>query len=60
MGSIGFSVPVDVSNLYSEFEVGRKIKVKLEDRYIQRRDNQLQIGDLIRTLILDAYHKRFI
>ena len=50
-GSIGFSVPVDVSNLYSEFEVGRKIKVKLEDRYIQRRDNQLQIGDLYGTNI---------
>lgn len=40
-----------MSNLYSEFEVGRKIKVKLEDRYIQRRDNQLQIGDLYGTNI---------
>ena len=45
-GSIGFSVPVDLYNIYTEFEPGRKVYVNLKDRTFSITNGSLIIGDL--------------
>lgn len=44
--SRGFSIPVDMYNIYTEFEPGRKVYVNLKDRYIAIAHSSLVIGDL--------------
>jgi hypothetical protein len=47
-GAKGFSVPVDDYNLYTKFEPGRKVFVKMKDRYFYNNPltNALEIGNL--------------
>lgn len=47
-GLKGFSVPVDDYNLYTKFEPGRKVFVKMKDRYFYNNPltNALEIGNL--------------
>jgi hypothetical protein len=47
-GTKGFSVPVDDYNLYTKFEPGRKVFIKMKDRYFYNNPltNALEIGDL--------------
>lgn len=46
-GAIGFSMPLDSYNLYTEFEPGRKVTVKLDkDRYFIRQNESTVIGSL--------------
>lgn len=47
-GLKGFSIPVDDYNLYTKFEPGRKVFVKLKDRYFYNNPltNGLEIGNL--------------
>ncbi len=45
-GSLGFSVAIDVTDLYTEFEPGRKVYIKLKDRYTAVDFDALEIGDL--------------
>lgn len=47
-GLKGFSIPVDDYNLYTKFEPGRKVFVKLKDRYFFNNPltNGLEIGNL--------------
>lgn len=45
-GTIGFSVPVDLYNIYTEFEPGRKVYVNLKNRYFAIANGSLVIGDL--------------
>ncbi|MFD0863371.1 DUF5689 domain-containing protein [Sungkyunkwania multivorans] len=45
-GSVGFSVPIDVTDLYTEYEPGRKVYVRLQDRYTAVDFDALEIGDL--------------
>lgn len=44
--SIGFSVPIDDSNLYLNFEPGRKVFVKLHNNYTDLSHDGLRIGSL--------------
>jgi len=44
-GSHGFSVPVDVSSTFINFEPGRKVYIKLQGLYTDRR-NGVRIGDV--------------
>ncbi len=41
-----FSIPVDMYNIYTEFEPGRKVYVNLKDRTIGIANGSLVIGDL--------------
>lgn len=43
---IGFSVPVDDTNLYVNFEPGRKVYLKLQNNYFDLNYNSLRIGSL--------------
>lgn len=47
-GAKGFSVPVDDYNLYTKFEPGRKVFIKMKDRYFYNNPltNALEIGNL--------------
>lgn len=47
-GLKGFSVPVDDYNLYTKFEPGRKVFIKMKDRYFYNNPltNALEIGNL--------------
>lgn len=45
-GALGFSIPVDMYNIYNEFEPGRKVYVNLSGRYINKTHGGLIIGDL--------------
>lgn len=44
--SIAFSALVDYANYSSLYQVGRHVKIKLQDRYIQIKDGGLLIGQL--------------
>lgn len=44
--SVGFSVPVDATNLYVDFRVGNKVYVKLKDQYTDLYYGGLRIGSL--------------
>ncbi len=44
--SIGFSVPIDVNDLYTEYEPGRRVWIRLQDRYTAVDFDALEIGDL--------------
>lgn len=48
-GAIGFSVPVDSYNLYSRYEPGRKVYIRLKDLYLAKSD-QFDIGIQIGSL----------
>lgn len=43
---VGFSVPVDDTNLYVNFEPGRKVYLKLKNNYFDLNYNSLRIGSL--------------
>ena len=43
---IGFSVPVDDTNLYVNFEPGRKVYLQLKNNYFDLNYNSLRIGSL--------------
>ena len=45
----GFSVPVDVTNLYIEFRVGNKVYIKLKDLYTDLFFGSMRIGGLFVT-----------
>lgn len=45
-GSRGFSLAVNKPSLYNEYNVGRKVYIKLDGLYTQIRNNTLQIGAL--------------
>ncbi|WP_294821508.1 DUF5689 domain-containing protein [uncultured Flavobacterium sp.] len=45
-GQIGFSLQVNEVDLFSDFNVGRKVFIKLKGLYTQVRSNTLQIGAL--------------
>jgi Family of unknown function (DUF5689) len=45
-GSIGFTVPVDQTNLHNEYRPGTKVAVKLKDRYVGRSNSMIAIGNL--------------
>jgi len=45
-GTRGFSVAINQSDLFSDYNVGRKIAIKLQGLYTQIRNNTLQIGAL--------------
>lgn len=44
--SAAFSVSLDLANYATHFQVGRRVFIKLKDRYIQIKDGGLLIGDL--------------
>ncbi|MEL1240947.1 DUF5689 domain-containing protein [Flavobacterium flavipallidum] len=44
--SIGFSVPVDATNLYVDYRIGNKVYVKLKDQYTDLYYGGLRIGSL--------------
>lgn len=44
--SVGFSVPVDATNLYVDFRIGNKVYVKLKNQYTDLYYGGLRIGDL--------------
>jgi hypothetical protein len=45
-GSIGFTVPVDQTNLHNEYRPGTKVAIKLKDRYVGRSNSMIAIGNL--------------
>jgi len=45
-GSIGFSVAVNQTSNYEQYNVGRKVYVSLKGLYVQLRSNTIQIGAL--------------
>ena len=47
-GALGFSIPVDAYNLYTKYEPGRKVFIKLKDRYIVNNSQtaSFEIGNL--------------
>lgn len=45
-GSIGFSVPIDQSDLYTRYNPGRKVYLRLKNAYTQIDNEALEIGDL--------------
>ncbi len=44
--AIGFSVPVDVSNLYIDYRVGNKVYIKLKNQYTDLYFDGLRIGGI--------------
>ncbi|GGA67483.1 hypothetical protein GCM10008015_05300 [Flavobacterium palustre] len=44
--SIGFSVPIDATNLYVDYRIGNKVYVKLKDQYTDLYYGGLRIGSL--------------
>ncbi|WP_035655292.1 DUF5689 domain-containing protein [Flavobacterium filum] len=45
-GSRGFSVPVDVTSTFINFEPGRKVMIKLQNSYTDISNGGLRIGDI--------------
>lgn len=45
-GSEGFSVPVDLSSTFINFEPGRKVFIKMKDLYTDVRDGGMRIGGI--------------
>ena len=45
-GSRGFSIPVDVADLYTVFNPGRKVSINLKNTYTQLQFEGLEIGNL--------------
>ncbi len=45
-GTRGFSLAINRTDLYNEYNVGRKVYIKLQGLYTQIRNNTLQIGAL--------------
>lgn len=45
-GSKGFSVPVDVTSTFTNFEPGRKVLIKLKDQYTDVSNGSLRIGGI--------------
>ena len=45
-GSRGFSIPVDVTDLYTIFNPGRKVSINLQNTYTQLQFEGLEIGNL--------------
>ena len=45
-GSKGFSVPVDVTSTFTNFEPGRKVLIKMKGRYTDISNGSLRIGDI--------------
>ena len=43
-GSVGFSVPVDSYNLYNKFEPGRKVYIKMDNRFYNVQHSSTVIG----------------
>lgn len=43
-GSVGFSVPVDSYNLYNKFEPGRKVYIKMDNRFYNLQHSSTVIG----------------
>ena len=46
-GSLGITVPVDVNDLYTIYNPGRKVYLKLKSLYIQKDHDMLMIGNLV-------------
>lgn len=44
--SVGFSVPIDATNLYVDYRIGNKVYVKLKDQYTDLYYGGLRIGSL--------------
>src|SRR5690606_15419748 len=42
----GFSIPVDVTSTFIEFETGRKVLIKLDNTYTDKKFGSLRIGAL--------------
>lgn len=51
--SIGFSVPVDATNLYVDYRIGNKVYMKLKDQYTDLYYGGLRIG----SLYVNAYNQ---
>lgn len=45
-GSIGFNIPIDQTDVYTIYNPGRKVYIKLKGTYIEIDNDALQIGDL--------------
>lgn len=45
-GTIGFSMPIDQTNIYNEFEPGRKVYIKMKDLYYYTNFGSTVIGEL--------------
>lgn len=45
-GTIAFSIPVDIYNIYAEYEPGRKVYVYLKNKYYDITYDSFMIGDL--------------
>ncbi len=45
-GTIGFTIPIDQTDLYTLYNPGRKILLQLKDQYIQIDNDALEIGSL--------------
>jgi Family of unknown function (DUF5689) len=45
-GTIGFSMPIDQTNLYNEFEPGRKVYIKMDSLYHYKNFGSTVIGEL--------------
>lgn len=45
-GSLAFSIPVDMYNIYNEFEPGRKVYIQMKNRFYNITHGSLVIGDL--------------
>jgi hypothetical protein len=45
-GSLGLSVPIDQTDLYTIYNPGRKVYIKLKNSYIEIDNDALEIGDL--------------
>ena len=43
-GTVGFSMPVDDYNLYTKYEPGRKVFIKMQDRFFNTQNNSTVIG----------------
>ena len=45
-GSLGFSIPIDQTDLYTIYNPGRKVIIKLKNNYIEIDNDALEIGNL--------------
>ncbi len=45
-GALGFTIPIDQTNLYTLYNPGRKVLLQLQHQYIQIDDGVLEIGSL--------------
>lgn len=45
-GTVGFSIPIDQTNLYNEYEPGRKVYIKMKDLYYYKNFGSTVIGEL--------------